>query len=127
MRIIKFRGKRVDNGEWVYGGIAHLRDVPAIITNYRENDIGADIDKSYIIPETIGQYTGLCDVNGKEIYEGDIVKDVFGCLGEIIYKDKYTAFIVKGWEDGYKWWYDNKIEVIGNIYDNTKLLEKESK
>lgn len=127
MRIIKFRGKRVDNGEWVYGGIAHLRDVPAIITNYTENDIGADIDKSYIIPETIGQYTGLCDVNGKEIYEGDIVKDVLGCLGEIIYKDKYTAFIVKGWEDGYKWWYDNKIEVIGNIYDNTKLLEKESK
>ena len=127
MRIIKFRGKRVDNGEWVYGGIAHLRDVPAIITNYRENDIGADIDESYIIPETIGQYTGLCDVNGKEIYEGDIVKDVLGCLGEIIYKDKHTAFIVKGWEDGYKWWYDNKIEVIGNIYDNPELLEKESK
>lgn len=150
MRIIKFRGKRVDNGEWVYGGIAHLRDVPAIITNYRENDIGADIDKSYIIPETIGQYTGLCDVNGKEIYEGDIVQDMRIYANE--YKNYGDTTVVKFCpKDVVKFCtedvascgccYDYFIgsgfkanlvdltccKIIGNIYDNPELLKKESK
>lgn len=79
MREILFRGKRIENGEWVYGNYVHNGGYPLII-----NHEVADYDDEYICPEywwrvdpsTVGQYTGRADVNKKKIFEGDVVQDL---------------------------------------------------
>ena len=68
------------------------------------------------------QYVGLKDKNDKKIFEGDIVKDLLGDVGVVVYSTKHSAFEVKGWENGYRFWHDIDIEVIGNVFDNKELL-----
>jgi uncharacterized phage protein (TIGR01671 family) len=126
MREIKFRGKRVDNGEWVYGDLIHrysnwiyIAPIPSTI----------EITPIEIDPETVGQYTGLKDKNGKEIYEDDIVRvitDKKCVIGEVVYIP--TAFCVKakGFEIFSLGFLNNwfEIEVLGNIYENPELLKE---
>ena len=133
-RTIKFRGKRTDNGEWVYGfGIVMdwFRNIYFIAKV--GDPIVAHIDMVEVIEETIGQFTGLKDKNGKEIYEGDVVRyddisDLGESLGEVAvveYMDDQGCFdpLAIGYSGCYYSRYIENTEVIGNIHDNPELLK----
>jgi len=120
MREIKFRGKREDDGEWVYGVPVFFPDNSVYLVR-----IGwMMLEKTSIIPETLGQYTGLHDRNGKEIYKGDVLKEIENISGfhDIFIVEWYTDDIHCGWSiSPSDVWFS---EVIGNIYDNPELLDE---
>lgn len=146
MRDILFRGKRLDNGEWITGHLLRYEDGRARI-NPRHTDVFCyEKDESIIQtvafrvdPDTVGEYTGICDKNGKEIFEGDILKiervstslgDYFipplEYNGRVFVRFDYCAWL---WETMDKEklyfsfpdaWCHFQSEVIGNIHDKTE-------
>lgn len=121
MREIKFRGKRLDNGEWVLGDL-HLN------TPYPHIHFGFG-NRAKIDTDTIGQFTGHHDKNDKEIYEGDIVKftahDALGNeLGDQqgVVKFEFGSYLIGGYDMYDILLNDDEAEVIGNIHDNPELL-----
>ena len=133
MREILFRGKRKDNGKWVYGNYA--------VTDNNGKQHFIFQNKAFefeVIPETVGQYTGITDDNEKKIFEGDILnvinpdyddydyitKVYFECntlcvdVGGQDYDYTSIGFAVEIWDDK-----RDRVEVIGNIHDNPELLE----
>lgn len=129
MREIKFRGfdDLTGNG-WVYGDFSH---------GYYGNE--CLVDEIIVDEKTVGQFTGLSDVDGREIYEGDIVKATLKepsfvkrfklqneIVGEMLFdnawwiKERETVNLIPPWRLRY---YD--LTVIGNIHDNPDLLEKQ--
>ncbi len=168
-REIKFRGKRVDNGEWAAGYLAYFFDLPnnsMIMPKcyFGTRDFGEEDDNGNpvvenelalggfinVIPETVGQFTGLQDKNGKDIFEGDIVAST--CNKMKPKKDETDLFETpefelktfhnvidwfngvrisgwrikgKGFQTQLKWSTvgNMNLEVIGNIYDNPELLK----
>ena len=129
MREIKFRGKDLNTGEWVYGDLEiHRKDPRRLIHSY--NDDG-DYNRQYDVDEeTIGQFTGLQDKNGKDIYEGDIICFVDGLKrvngewidNKHIYVVEYSGAAFSG-VAGLSEVMD-AVEVIGNIYDDPDLLKQ---
>lgn len=158
MREFKFRGKRCDNGEWVYGYYARLsnefKEWHCIMTekdaseNYIKDCNGYNMLYTPVNHSTVGQFTGLYDKNGKEIYEGDILrflakdeweKENFVSY-EVFWHDNDCAANHIGWQMNRlhfqgslcgadigiitflpKW--TSKMEIIGNIHDNPELLK----
>ena len=144
MREILFRGKRVDNGEWVEGLFVHMNEYPEMWVPFTDEEM--ERFKGHIFEkirgiwvkvnrETIGQFTGLFDKHGKKIFEGDIVKYRRVAHREIIYKVIWQqelsrfAFMTcsaHGY-NLYEWAEESKVkhmyEVVGNIHDNPELLE----
>lgn len=124
-----YRGKRVDNGEWVDGDLIHRQIWGCALAIIRISDDGFEHYEEYeVIPESVGQFTGLTGKNGNKIFEGDIVKVTTGIEG---YKSTYHSAIQEvkyNAESGIAVFlpFDNsdmvEVEVIGNIYDNPELL-----
>lgn len=164
-REILFRGKRIDNGEWVEGDLIQLHKnaeywyiLPNGVSSelyekepypFRQNDVMCEVALAKVIPETVGEYTGLTDKNGVKIFEGDIVKATyierrcdsngehynseFELIEEVVFE--HSAFMLKtDIEDiamyrplGFKLYEKTRIktiEIIGNIHDNPELLEE---
>ena len=136
MREILFRGKRVDNGEWIQGDIVQfpVHGVVRIVEqepSYKDAEVDSD---------TVGQYTGLTDKNGKKIFEGDILKIYPDCD----YCEDYSISTVYSYNgvlcvdyrgddfDSTALGFINDVnddadfEIIGNIYDNPELVGGES-
>ncbi len=126
MREILFRGKRTDNGEWVVSdSIIHFEHIIDRTNCYQlwERENGwVDVD-----PETVGQFTGLCDKNGNRIFEGDIVKER-GDAARTRYEIRWNeaGFEQKDIELRYGCLLErgDDLEVIGNIHDNPELLKR---
>lgn len=124
MREIKFRGKRLDNKEWVYGYFSE--DIQE--KWYIETHEGTHMYEYEILPETRGQFTGLLSANMKGVYEGDVLQDASGRKMIVVWRDDLASFALRS--EG--WAYDHffgeaidvgYVDVIGDIYENAELIK----
>ena len=132
MRTIKFRGGDIKTEAWHYGDLLQTNEGSVCIgvhgqyidDGYHFNEM---YDKTpYIDEDTIGQYTGLCDKNEKEIYEGDIIDDS-DLRYEVCWYDEIAAFMAEDIESKKPFLLSDldlrESVIIGNIYDNPELLK----
>ena len=128
MREILFRGKRIDNKEWIEG-VAFPHDNNKV-TMLSQHPMDGSLVGKEVYLGTVGQYTGLTDKNDTKIFEGDIIQNVTeGKTAVVQWFSEHSAFML--WcksENQVYWLYENdflNIEIIGNIHDNPELLKGE--
>lgn len=127
MRTIKFRGKSINTGQWNYGELFSFSDGKLGVGKaYMQTSFW----KVLVEPETVGQFTGLTDKNGKEIYEGDLIRfsDRIGKVTWHTPSAQFDSELVKIIQRAL--YYENRsndqwkrFEVIGNIHENPELLK----
>ena len=140
MRKIKFRGQTVDTKELIYGDLIQTeKDFKNVVEILDLSKVCCKPEKSLVVnPETVGQFTGLTDKNGIEIYDGDIITVNSKIVKQVRINDYFLTVQVANKEDlklidildpwqtpGEVWWNDfgREIIVIGNIHDNPELLQ----
>lgn len=131
MKTIEFRGKCLDSMEWEYGDLLQYDDGDVCIgvhsKNYTDDGFNAGLYRRIVSVDkaTVGQFTGLKDKNGKEIYEGDILQDEMGFKGEISYS--MAAFYGDFGEGIEPQYFSEGLHeaciIVGNIHDNPELLK----
>lgn len=122
MRKIKFRGLSL-TGDWIYGNLDDQGDMVEIFNR----DDGM-FSKSVVMPKTVGQYTGLKDKNGKEIYEGEILKNKREENFKLYWNEEMCAFYLQNisWlseDTPVEFHRMENFEIIGNIFENKELLD----
>lgn len=129
MREVLFTGKRVDNGEWVEGELLHdMKGRPWIYWTTPKELPVFFLRSAIVKSETVGQFTGLTDKNGKKIFEGYVVTYI-GEVCVVEWDDETAKFVLKNenllcdFEEVWCNRFKSKIEVIGNVHDNPELLE----
>lgn len=130
MREILFRGFSEEYG-WIYGDYIDCSDI--LSRDYSDN-FDADIAVS-VIPETVGQFTGLTDKNGMKIFEGDVVKTKYGRICEVKWfaSPCFQGFDLRPFEDlhlppdRFDMYAGENLEIIGNIYNNSDIIAERMK
>lgn len=133
-REIKFRGKSVLNDEWIFGDLIQYESGEMAIFSKKLSQYGCEatemFNRSKVETTTVGQFTGLFDKNGNEIYEGDIIKG-FDIIIEVWYSEDTACFMAEMKEPqndmvdilgGYD---TARMEIIANIYDHPELIKEE--
>lgn len=133
MREILFRGKRMDNGEWVKG-FPYITHGGEHQIRYYDSESNIENCSHTVIPDTLGRFTGLTDRNGVKIFEGDIIKHTqvylhgtVESIGYVKWSTAYACWLAGGYTNGRADMFlgdqSYRLEVLGNIYDNPELME----
>lgn len=128
-REIKFRGKRLSDGKWLYGDVVHTtKEFKPIVEILDWSQIDGENANIQVDPSTVGQFAELKDEKGREIYEGDIVQDEYEGIAKVCF-DSYSWNLIYGCGiegdqvQSFEEAYGLRMAIIGNIYDDPELIK----